>query len=217
MRIYPDEWARVVIQGLKDAATLASMGASAAVVPILEGFKIGLEAGDEAVQQARAELLARIKRAGGEQVTPAELRRAIRSPEGMVKAYVLIWQGVQQSIDLQRHERVFDGQRVWRFFVSASLQPREGRVALKTNANFLCLRFEDGFECCVPQLRRPLADAGYQNLLAKLTQTLMESGVELKPEERRLVTGQLLFAWLLLQHPEAAGFVESATSVQGAM
>jgi serine/threonine protein kinase len=216
-RIYPDEWARVVIQGLKDAATLASMGASAAVVPILEGFKIGLEAGDEAVQQARAELLARIKRAGGEQVTPAELRRAIRSPEGMVKAYVLIWQGVQQSIDLQRHERVFDGQRVWRFFVSASLQPREGRVALKTNANFLCLRFEDGFECCVPQLRRPLADAGYQNLLAKLTQTLMESGVELKPEERRLVTGQLLFAWLLLQHPEAAGFVESATSVQGAM
>jgi len=215
-RVYPDEWARVVIQGLKDAATLASMGASAAVVPILEGFKVGLEAGDEAVQQARAELLARIRQGGGEQVSAADLRRAIMSPQGMAKAFVLILQGVQQSIDLQRHERIFDAQRVWRFFVSASLQPREGRVALKTDTNFVCLRFADGLRCCVPQLRRPLADQGYQNLLAELTQKLVESGAELKAGERRVLMGQLLFAWLLLQHPEAAGFVETGTTVQGA-
>jgi hypothetical protein len=215
-RVYPDEWARVAIQGLKDAATLATLGVSASVVPILEGFKAGVEAGDDAVQEARAQLLAKLKRNGGEQVTSSELRSAFQSPLDMVKAYVLIWRGVQQSIDLQRHEQVFDTQHVRRFFSSASLQPREGRVALKTDANFLSLRFRDGFRCSVPQLRRPLADSAYQNLLADLAQKLSESGVELQPQERRTLVGQLLFAWLLLQHPEAAGFVESGTTDQGA-
>ena len=215
-RVYPDEWARVAIQGLKDAATLATMGASTAVVPILEGFKAGLEAGDDAIQEARAALLEKLKRDGGAQVTSSELRKAFQSPRDVVKAFVLIWRGVQQSIDLQRHERVFDTQHVRRFFAAASLQPREGRVALKTDANFLCLRFQDGFRCCVPQLQRPLADAGYQNLMAELVQKLTESGPELKPQDRRVLTDQLLFAWLLLQHPEAAGFVESETTIQEA-
>jgi hypothetical protein len=131
----------------------------------------------------------------------------------MVKAFVLIWQGVHESIDQQRHERAFDSQRVWQFFVSASPQPKQGRVALKTDTNFLCLRFQDGFRCCVPRLRRPLADPGYQNLMAELMQKLMESGTELKPQERRLLTSRLLFAWLLLQHPEAGGFLDSVTTV----
>jgi hypothetical protein len=75
--------------------------------------------------------------------------------------------------------------------------------------NFLRLRLADGFECCVPQLRRPLACSEYGDYISELTKQLSESGPELKPRERRLLTGRLCFAWFLLQHPEAAGLIDT--------
>ena len=211
-RVYPDEWARVAIQGLKDAATLASMGASAAMVPVIEGFKTGLEAGDDAAQEARIQLLNKLKQVGSEQITAGEMQESFSSPSEVVDLFLRILQAVQKNIDEQRHARVLDSESVRQFFASASMRAQPGRVVQKADVNFLRLRLADGFECCVPQLRRPPACTQYGDYISELTKQLSESGPELKPRERRLLTGRLCFAWFLLQHPEAAGLVNTDTS-----
>ncbi|MEI7701782.1 MAG: serine/threonine-protein kinase, partial [Planctomycetia bacterium] len=212
-RVYPDEWARVFIQGLKDAATIASSGASTAITPMIEGFQAGLEIGNELVQQARFALLAKIRQNGSEQVTREELNKAFPDPEDLVRSYLGILGGMQKSIDSQRSQRVFDTRHVRQFFLSASLQPRQGKVTVQGDVSFLRIRTGDNFVACLPQVQGSLASRDYHDYLSERTRLITEASPEPSVKERTNTIRQLLFAWLLLNHPEAAGFVK--LSAQG--
>ncbi len=213
-RVYPDEWAQVFIQGLKDAAMIASSGASTTIAPMIEGFRTGLEFGSDVVIEARSALLEKLRRTGNERVTREELNKAFPEPEHLVHSFMAILGGLKKSIDSQRNQRVFDTRYVRQFFRSASLHPRQGNVVVRADVNFLRIRTNDRFVVCLPQFQGTIASRDYQEYIAERTRLLSEADVEPSVAERTLTVRQLVFAWLLLHHPDAAGFV--GTSASGA-